>query len=290
MNSNTIKLKQHFEEILQNEINSNYNEDNIFHAACRYGLEGSGKRIRPLLAYLSYLACGGQDLAECDSAALAVEYIHTYSLMHDDLPSMDNDSERRGRATTHVVFNEAQALVAGDSILTDSFALLSKTDNLSSDQKVAAITCLSQAAGKDGMCLGQGLDLFWTGKENFTMDDLDRIHLNKTGKLISAACKLGAICAGAENEKAKKLESFGLALGLAFQVIDDLIDTYEGTGKTQGKDIEQGKLTYLRLMSAEAAREKANQITETAFQTLSDVGLNNSDLQELGKWLLERRK
>ena len=114
---------------------------------------------------------------------------------------MDNDSERRGRATTHVVFNEAQALVAGDSILTDSFALLSKTDNLSSDQKVAAITCLSQAAGKDGMCLGQGLDLFWTGKENFTMDDLDRIHLNKTGKLISAACKLGAICAGAENEK-----------------------------------------------------------------------------------------
>ena len=290
MNSNISKLKEHFEALLQNSIHSKYKEDTSLHLACKYGLEGSGKRIRPLLTYLSYLACGGERLEACDSAAEAVEYVHTYSLMHDDLPSMDNDSERRGRPTTHIVFDDAMALLAGDSILTDSFSLLCGSQDLSAEQKVRLIDCLSKAAGKDGMCLGQGLDLFWTGKDNFSLSELDKIHLNKTGKLISAACKMGAICANANEETAKKLEDFGLALGLAFQVIDDVIDSYEDTGKSQGKDLEQGKLTYLRLMSAQDAKEKANEITKKAFLILAEMGLENSELKELGQWRIGRRK
>ena len=174
--------------------------------------------------------------------------------MHDDLPCMDDDSERRGQATTHVVFNDAMALLAGDSILTDSFALILKDEKLSYEQRVKLSLCLSEKAGKDGMCLGQGLDLHWTGNDDFTKEDLDAIHLNKTGKLISAACKMGAICANAHEEDVNKLEEFGLKLGLAFQVIDDVIDSYKGTGKSQGKDLEQGKLTYLRVMSLKMLR------------------------------------
>ncbi len=290
MNSNISKLKEHFEALLQNSIKAKYTEDTSLHLACRYGLEGSGKRIRPLLTYLSYLACGGDKLEACDSAAEAIEYVHTYSLMHDDLPSMDNDSERRGRPTTHVVFDNAMALLAGDTILTDSFSLLCSSKYLSAEQKVKTIACLSDAAGKDGMCLGQGLDLYWTGKDNFSMADLDKIHLNKTGKLISAACKMGAICANADEDTISKLESCGLALGLAFQVIDDGIDSYEDTGKSQGKDLEQGKLTYLRLMSPEEAKQRANEITKKAISTLDDIGMENSELKELSLWLLERRK
>ena len=192
--------------------------------------------------------------------------------MHDDLPSMDNDSERRGRPTTHIVFDDAMALLAGDTILTDSFSLLCSSEYLSAEQKVKAIACLSDASGKNGMCLGQGLDLYWTGKDDFSMTDLDKIHLNKTGKLISAACKLGAICANADEEKINKLEDFGLALGLAFQVIDDVIDSYEDTGKSQGKDLEQGKLTYLRLMSPEEAKQKANEITKKSLLNIRRYG------------------
>ena len=235
------------------------------------------------------MAVGGEDLSLCDSSAKAVEFVHTYSLMHDDLPCMDDDSERRGRATTHVVYNDAMALLAGDSILTDSFALILKDEKLSYEQRVKLSLCLSEKAGKDGMCLGQGLDLHWTGNDDFTKEDLDAIHLNKTGKLISAACKMGAICANASEEDVNKLEEFGLKLGLAFQVIDDVIDSYEGTGKSQGKDLEQGKLTYLRVMSPEDAKTRANDITKEALSLLESFGEKNKGLKDLGLWLLDRK-
>ena len=290
MTIDTSKIKQRFEALLQKTILDNYSHDCELHKASQYALEGQGKRIRPLLTYLSYIAAGGDSIELCDSSATAVEYIHTYSLMHDDLPCMDDDNERRGRPTTHVAFNEAMALLSGDSILTDSFRLILADSKLSFKQRTELALCLSESAGKDGMCLGQGLDLHWTGKDDFKMEALDQIHLNKTGKLISAACKMGAICANADTETVSKLGRFGLQLGLAFQVIDDVIDSYEDTGKSAGKDIEQGKLTYLRVMTAEEAKNKAKLITDEALLLIEEFGDKANMLRELGHWLLDRKK
>lgn len=256
------------------------------HAACRYALEGRGKYIRPLLALGSAYACG----AEWTSAlplALPLEWIHTYSLVHDDLPCMDDDDLRRGRPTTHKVFDEATALLVGDALLTDAFFLLSELDT-SAANKAAMLRDLAQAAGGRGMVAGQSLDLKWTGQSGYRQEDLDAIHQHKTGRLIEAACLLGAHWAGASREALESLLAYSSRIGLVFQIVDDLLDDKPEIGKTPGKDQAIGKLTYLSLMSADDARRRARQLTDEALWALLPFGERGAALETMARSLLER--
>jgi geranylgeranyl pyrophosphate synthase len=257
------------------------------HAACRYALAGQGKRIRPLLAMAAAEAVGSE-WQNALSAAMALEFVHTYSLVHDDLPCMDDDDLRRGRATTHKVFDEATALLVGDALLTDSFQMVLHSTHLPAAVQVKLVQTLSEAAGGRGMVYGQDLDMHWTGRAGFTAQDLDAIHHYKTGALIAAACALGALAGGAGDEAAARLKAFGFKLGLAFQIVDDLLDNSAATGKSQGKDAESGKLTYLSLMSREEAKERATRLTDEAMRDLIPFGDKGAALRLLAEKLLER--
>lgn len=282
-----LSRRDTFNQAFSNHISQTYTEDSRLHKACRYALEGEGKRIRPLLALLIADLVGGNDNIGM-SAAIAIEMIHTYSLVHDDLPTMDNDSLRRGRKTTHVVFDEPTALLVGDALLSDSFALISSDANIGAEAKVKMITELSAAIGSKGMVLGQSLDMDWTGKSGYTKDILDRIHSLKTGRLIATACELGALAGRADDMTTKRFSIFGAKLGLAFQVIDDLLDEKGNHGKTSGKDLEQNKLTYLKILSAEDAKACADDLTEEAYAILEDFGSEADLLRHLCTYLLKR--
>jgi geranylgeranyl pyrophosphate synthase len=264
-----------------------YPESTRLHAACRYALAGQGKRIRPLLAMAAAEAVGS-DWQNALPAAMALEFVHTYSLVHDDLPCMDDDDLRRGRATTHKVFDEATALLVGDALLTDSCQVILQSTHLPAPAQVQLVQTLSEAAGGRGMVYGQDLDMHWTGRPGFAAQDLDAIHHNKTGALIAAACALGALAGGAGTEAVARLKAFGFKLGLAFQIVDDLLDNSTATGKSQGKDAESGKLTYLSLMSREEAKERAKGLTDEAMKDLLPFADKGAALRLLAGKLLER--
>lgn len=263
-----------------------------------YALTGRGKRVRPLLAMLAAEACG-QPFAQALPAALALEFIHTYSLVHDDLPCMDNDDLRRGRPTTHKAFDEARALLAGDGLLTDAFAFLSNRFsplvmapeiNLSAEIRLALIYELSTAAGSQGMVHGQALDLYWTGRGGASRHDLDAIHRHKTGYLIGAACAMGALSAAATPRLVSTFREFGELVGLAFQITDDLLDDSRESGKTLGKDRSSGKLTYLACMSADEAHSAAMFCTQRAEELLAAArGDAAKELLLFSRLLLARR-
>jgi geranylgeranyl pyrophosphate synthase len=263
-------------------------DDQSLHPACRYALAGQGKRIRPLLTMAAAVAAGGTVQASLPFAA-AVEMIHTYSLIHDDLPCMDDDEMRRGRATTHVIYDEATAMLAGDALLTDAFQVICLADHLAADARLKAVKRLSRAAGGVGMVKGQALDMHWTGRSDFTRLDLDSIHIHKTGALIAAAAVLGGISAGADDEGLDRLERFGTHIGLAFQIIDDALDETEGIGKSLGKDLDLGKLTYLRLLSRDDALRHAKALTDIALEQLEVFGERAAQLRAIGLSLLERK-
>jgi geranylgeranyl pyrophosphate synthase len=283
-------LRLYFAEKLTDFIGTFYPPTNDLNRAIAYALGGPGKRIRPIYSLLSCQSLGG-DLSQALPAALAIEMVHTYSLIHDDLPCMDNDSLRRGRPTTHVVFGDALALLAGDALLTDAFSILADEQNanfslVASLRQVAALT---KAAGSRGMILGQHLDLHWTDREGANKEILDSIHLNKTGRLIGAACAMGALAAGADVNSARDFTEFGSKIGLAFQIFDDLLDDEEQTGKSRGKDVEANKLTYLRLMGRSEAREAATNLTSSANAFLpSDC--RRDELIKFSNALLFRQK
>lgn len=278
---------EHFEAAWLAVQDHFYPESTRLHAACRYALAGQGKRIRPLLAMAAAEAVGSH-WEKALPAAMALEFVHTYSLVHDDLPCMDDDDLRRGRATTHKAFDEATALLVGDALLTDSFQILMQSTHLPASALVELVKTLSEAAGGRGMVYGQDLDMHWTGRPGFTAQDLDAIHLNKTGALIAAACALGGIAGGASMEAAAHLKTFGLKLGLAFQIIDDLLDKSEATGKSQGKDAESGKLTYLSLMTEDEAKARAERLTEEALLELAPFKDRDAALRHLAVKLLAR--
>jgi geranylgeranyl pyrophosphate synthase len=265
-----------------------YPDEQSLHQACRYALAGQGKRIRPLFAMAAAEAVGAH-AEQALTVAIAAEMIHTYSLVHDDLPCMDDDDMRRGRATTHVIYDEATALLAGDALLTDAFFVVADDDELSVTARAKAVAHLARAAGGRGMVKGQALDMHWTGRSDFTRDDLDSIHINKTGALIAASCSLGAIAADADQSTIEMLERFGRGLGLVFQIIDDLLDGEAGTGKSLGKDAFAGKLTYLSLMSHEEAKAYAKRLTDETIAVLSPLGPKADALRELGLALLDRK-
>jgi len=250
------------------------------HQAMRYATLGGGKRVRPLLTFAAGELVGA-DPARLDIAACAVEMIHTYSLVHDDLPCMDDDRLRRGKPTVHVEYDEATALLVGDSLQTLAFQLLAE-QVLAGDPAVrlTMVHTLAVAAGSRGMAGGQAIDLEATGK-TLSQAELEYMHVRKTGALISAAVKLGALCAA---PCPAPLEQYGNRVGLAFQVVDDVLDMEASTatlGKTAGKDSTQGKPTYVSTLGVAGARQFAEELRRAAHAALDALGNDGQRTQRL---------
>jgi geranylgeranyl diphosphate synthase, type II len=249
--------------------------------AMRYSLEAGGKRVRPALCMLATESVGGRAETALP-CALALEYIHTYSLIHDDLPAMDDDDLRRGKPTCHKVFGEGQAILAGDGLLTEAFHLLSVDEGLSAHSRLEAIRLLSEAAGWRGMVGGQSLDLegekLTAGGSSYGLEHLQLIHRLKTGALLRVSMELGALAGNAAPQHRESLREAGVSMGLAFQIQDDILDTTSTEaemGKRVGKDQAQGKITYPRLLGLEGARQALREATERALsqlKTLPDPG------------------
>jgi farnesyl diphosphate synthase len=248
--------------------------------AMHYAATGGGKRVRPLLVYATASLAGKEldQLPGIDACAVAVELFHTYSLVHDDLPCMDNDDLRRGRPTVHKAFDEASALLVGDALQTMAFQLIAQSA-LNNAQKVQVITSLSMAGGLAGMAGGQAIDLASVGKQ-LKKNELEQMHRLKTGALLRAAVQIGAIAIHLNEQEKKSLDVFASALGLAFQVVDDILDASSDSqtlGKTAGKDAAANKPTFVSLMGLDGAREFARQLHQEALDSLSIWG-DNADL------------
>jgi farnesyl diphosphate synthase len=258
------------------------------HEAMRYATLEGGKRVRPLLTFAAG-ELAGADPARLEIAACAVEMIHAYSLVHDDLPCMDDDVLRRGKPTVHVEYDEATAMLVGDALQAQSFQLLSEP-GLADDPKLQLemVKTLAVAAGSRGMAGGQAIDLESTGKA-LSQTELEFMHVRKTGALISAAVKLGALCAG---PCPPALEQYAHRVGLAFQVVDDVLDTEANTatlGKTAGKDSKQGKPTYVSAMGALRAKAFAEELRHGAHQALAQFGERAVRLRQLADFVVLRK-
>jgi geranylgeranyl diphosphate synthase, type II len=261
----------------------------IIHRAMRYSLFAGGKRIRPLLAIAAAEAVA-DDPAGIENAACALELIHTYSLIHDDLPALDNDDLRRGRPTCHKVFGDAMAILAGDALLTLAFEVLSKLD-ADGDTRIRLVRELSTASGTiAGMIGGQVNDLEGEGKIP-TAPLLDSIHRAKTGALLRASVRMGAIYAGADDVQLTALTCFGEHIGLAFQIVDDVLDveqSSEALGKTAGKDVQQQKITFPAVYGLEQSRAMAEQERQAAHLALKPFAERADRLEQLADLVVRR--
>lgn len=259
--------------------------------AMLYSLKAGGKRIRPLytLAVLQEL---GVENVEAIKVASTIEMIHTYSLIHDDLPSMDNDDLRRGKPTNHKVFGEALAILAGDALVTLAFGIIARLKDLEPSQKVRLIDQLSMASGAEGMVGGQVLDMLGEGKI-LSLEELEEVHLNKTGALLSYSILAGGIIANANEDIMKALHQYSIHIGLAFQIQDDILDvegTSEQLGKTAGKDILSEKNTYPSILTLAGAKEQLQKQYNLAIEALHPVTLNKGLLVELADYITKRSK
>jgi geranylgeranyl diphosphate synthase type II len=256
--------------------------------ALRYSLLAPGKRLRPVLCILTCEALGGHKSLAMHNAA-ALEMIHCYSLIHDDLPAMDDDDLRRGRPTCHIQFDEATAILAGDALQAQAFRTMTKSE-LSSERIVECCAVLAEAAGPEGMVGGQMDDLLAESQIG-NADVLMAIHSRKTGAMIRASVSLGAISAGASEPERCQLSEYGARIGIAFQIADDLLDvegTQENTGKRTGKDMQRGKLTYPSFWGVEESRRKANQYVSDAIDLIRGYGEASVPLQQLARYIVER--
>ena len=276
-------LQQHFNQPLDTE--------ETVKNATQYGLFNGGKRLRPFLVYATgkMLGANHQDL---NVLAAAIECIHSYSLVHDDLPAMDDDDLRRGRPTCHIEFGEANAILAGDALQTLAFELIANHKfECSSQTQVKMIATLAHASGLQGMVGGQGLDIAATDKV-ITVQELERIHKLKTGALINCAITLGALSSEkADQQTLENLSVFGYAIGLAFQVHDDILDVEGDTvilGKPQGSDIAANKATYPALLGMLGAKEKAQNLIQQAHEALAKIDADTTHLASLANYLIER--
>ncbi|UOQ47490.1 polyprenyl synthetase family protein [Gracilibacillus caseinilyticus] len=254
-----------------------------------YSIEAGGKRLRPLLMKLTCEGLGGE-VDKVYPAAVALEMIHTYSLIHDDLPAMDDDMYRRGKLTNHKKYDEATAILAGDGLLTNSFHLISTTKAYTDVQKVKVITALSKASGLEGMVAGQYLDMEAENKL-VSVTALEHIHHLKTGRLISSAIEIGAYLADVTEEKREIMKRFGDCLGLIFQIQDDILDVegdQELIGKRVGSDIDNDKSTYPGLLGIEGAKQYKARLMVEAADCLQETGLENTDLAVISTYLSER--
>lgn len=261
------------------------------HQAMRYAVLGGGKRLRPLLVYATADALG-HDVPGLDALACAVELIHSYSLVHDDLPAMDNDALRRGRPTCHVVFGEAMAILAGDALQALAFELLARDPSPCSTPDMLAhmLGVLGRACGAGGMAGGQALDLGAVGKR-LTLAELEHMHACKTGALICAAVRLGALASGADVAMQNTLDAYARALGLAFQIRDDILDVdgeSQVLGKTAGKDAAAHKPTFPSIIGMAAARARLADLTANALDALKPLGARGTLLRELALYSARR--
>ena len=263
----------------------------IIHEAMRYSVFAGGKRLRPILT----LAAGrvfDADERELLPAACSLEMIHTYSLIHDDLPAMDDDDLRRGRPTNHVVYGEAMAILAGDALLTHAFRVLADYECSNADRKNRVLSEVAQAAGTTRALIGgQVLDIQFEGK-SATGAELEEIHRAKTGALICCAVRIGAMLGGANERELAALTQYGEKAGLAFQVADDLLDetaTSEELGKTAGKDAASQKATYTALYGIDGARKMADRLCGEAIDAARNTGRDTGVLEEIARFIVERR-
>jgi len=262
------------------------------HQAMRYVVLGGGKRIRPLLVYAAGQAVGAREQA-LDVTACAVECIHAYSLVHDDLPAMDDDELRRGKPTCHKVYGEAEAILAGDALQALAFSLLAHADmgGISARLRLQMIELLSRACGSRGMVGGQSLDLAATGQQ-LDIAELEDMHIHKTGALIRASVLLGALCAEKLDHAQKQaLDQYGKNIGLAFQVQDDILDVTGSTeqlGKEAGADRALNKPTYPALLGLAGARERARELHQTALDSLGGLGESADPLRWLSQYIVDR--
>ncbi|MDF7666365.1 (2E,6E)-farnesyl diphosphate synthase [Orbaceae bacterium ESL0727] len=282
-------LQKRVEDFLTNSITQI--PTSTLQQAMRYSLLAGGKRIRPILVYITGQMFGC-DLTKLDIPAAAIESIHTYSLIHDDLPAMDDDKLRRGKPTCHIQFNEAQAILAGDALQTFAFSLLSETALLDDTTKIKMIAELANASGVDGMCLGQSLDLEAEHK-TVTLAHLQKIHRHKTGALIRAAVRLGAIASGdIAMPYYHALDTYAQAIGLAFQIQDDILDVIgeqSMMGKLQGSDQAHEKSTYPALLGLDEALKMTEQLYQQAVDTLAQIPYNSQLLHDVASFVVSRK-
>jgi len=262
------------------------------HRAMRYAVLGGGKRLRPLLVYATGGAFGTKP-DKLDAAAAAVEIIHAYSLVHDDLPAMDDDALRRGRPTCHIVFGEAMAILAGDALQARAFEVLANDPLLDVDAAthLDMLRTLAAACGSHGMAGGQAFDLAAVGQV-LTAAELERMHVHKTGALIRASVRLGALAAGCTDASIlASLETYGHSIGLAFQIRDDLLDIEAATeqlGKTAGKDVAANKPTYPAILGVAASRTELARLTADALAAIESLGPSAEDLRDLARFVAQR--
>ncbi len=259
--------------------------------AMRYSLEAGGKRIRPVLVLEFCRICGGTE-EQAMAAACALEMIHTFSLIHDDLPEMDNDDYRRGKPSCHKAFGHAVALQVGDALLTEAFHVVVSDPVLEPEMKVALMQILTEATGAAGMVGGQIMDMSYEKRRDVTLEEQEAMCAAKTGALIRAACRLGCTSAFASKEQIALADQYGAKLGLAFQIVDDILDvtsTSEVLGKPVGSDAEEGKTTFVTLLGMEAAKARAAALTEEAEQLLTQFP-EHEFLMALTQELLRREK
>jgi geranylgeranyl diphosphate synthase, type II len=280
------------EEALRRYLPPIDNSPREIYAAMHYSVFAGGKRLRPILCLAAVEASGG-DLAPAMPVACSLELIHTYSLIHDDLPSMDNDDFRRGKPTSHKVFGENMAILAGDALLTEAFHLLSRMEKvrISAERRLAVIQEIAGAAGVAGMVGGQALDVL-AEKTRPGADVLYEIHRRKTAALIVAAVKSGAIISNARENRIKALADYGMNIGLAFQIADDILNVEgdrELMGKGTGSDAAMGKVTYPSLMGMDAAKEKLQQHIDAAIASLSIFDKRALPLRVIARYVMERR-
>lgn len=270
----------------------------LIHEAMRYAVLGGGKRLRPILAIAAAEAVG-TDPSPLLMHFCALELIHTYSLVHDDLPALDDDDLRRGRKTTHIVFGEAMAILVGDALLTEAFSWLARpVHGVAAERQLRAIAEVAQAVDSTGMIGGQVADIVAERSQEQTADvdallrELNFIHRNKTGKLFTASLVLGGMLAGASEEQVGALRRYADALGLAFQIVDDLLDIEESSatlGKTAGKDVAQGKLTWPALLGAESARAEVLRLEQEALKNAAIITGSANTLAAIARFICERR-
>lgn len=281
--------------LIEQQLSKSVPEQNVPHQllfqAARYSLLGGGKRLRPILVLATVESLGG-NLKTALSSACALEMVHTYSMIHDDLPCMDDDDFRRGKPSLHRAFPEGQAVLAGDFLLTYAFDVIAHDPHLTDTQKVQLIGILSKRAGGDGMIGGQVMDLESEGCQ-IDLQRLQQIHKCKTGALITASIEFGGILANASEKELSILRHFGQEIGLAFQIVDDILDvtaSKEKHGKTTASDIANNKATYVSLLGMAEARKKAMELWGSANHTLSQLSADTSLLADLAKLIVHRNR
>ena len=266
------------------------NPQNIIYKAMRYSVFAGGKRLRPILMMNVCKMCQGV-VNEIIPFACAIEMIHTYSLIHDDLPAMDNDSLRRGMPTSHIKFGEATAILAGDALLNKAFEIVTEYSGNNVSRAMKAINMLAVSSGTEGMIGGQIVDIESEGKE-ITIEELRYMHLNKTGAIIRSACTIGALMSGANEKQLTEVDEFAKNLGIAFQIQDDILDVVgveEELGKPIGSDTAAEKNTYVKLVGLEKSKELADEYSDKAKEALSVFGNKAEFLIKLTDYLTKRR-